>query len=811
MRTLILLLLSMPLLCGAQVLQNLRGTIVDSESQFPIPGVTVELLSDSGRITVTDLSGNYNFNWVPVGRHSLRFSFIGFQERQVDNVVINSGKATVLNITLQEMIMEMGAADIQATRDGEARNDMATVSARQFDVVETDKYAGSRGDPARMASNFAGVQGADDSRNDIVIRGNSPQGVLWRVEGVDLPNPNHFAIPGTGGGPVAILNNKTLANSDFFTGAFPAEYGNSIAGVFDLRLRNGNNRDHEFSGQFGFLGTELLAEGPLNKESGSSYLANFRYSTLSLFSNLNIDIGTSAVPLYSDGFFRFNFPKKNGSQLAVWGLGGASSVDIVISDQKQPERNIFGENDRDQYFRTRMGIVGLTSSRAYNDQLFVKQTLSISHDWQGSHHDLVYRHLDSSNFYVNDSLNRLLEYDFEQNKISWSLYANRKFTKNLSAKAGFLVDGFSWKNNDRIRNLDSASVDFLGWSERWGSTASALLIQPYIQGKWRPDDQWTFVAGLHSQFFTLNNSASWIEPRLGIKREFKNGQALGLGLGRHSQTQSSYLYFYQPTTDANGTPIQHNRNMGFTISDHLVLSYDRLLGKSMRTKVETYYQSVSNVPVEVRSSSFSLLNTGAGFSRFFPDSLQNTGTGSNYGLEVTLEKFFNNSYFFMITTSLFSSEYKGSDGVSRNTDFNGGYALNVLASKEWPLDNKVSPWWSTRTGSLVAGFKFTMAGGRWYGPVDIDASNELREIVYVDAERNTLQFDDYLRLDVKINYKINRPRLTHEVGLDLVNVTGRKNVLKLTYAPDENEDPEKSIREEYQLGFFPVFFFRIDF
>jgi len=229
----------------------------------------------------------------------------------------------------------------------------------------TGIVAGSRGEPARMASNFAGVQGADDSRNDIVIRGNSPSGLLWRVEGINIPNPNHFAIPGTSGGPVSIIRNDTLANSDFFTGAFPAEFGNGIAGVFDLKLRNGNNERHQRSLQFGFLGTEGLLEGPLSKKSGASYLITYRYANLWLFGKAGIDINTQAVPTYQDASFRFSFPLKSrngtpGGRLALWGFGGTSTVDILVSEQSVADRNIFGQNDRDQYYTSRRFVSGLT-------------------------------------------------------------------------------------------------------------------------------------------------------------------------------------------------------------------------------------------------------------------------------------------------------------------------------------------------------------------------------------------------------------------------------------------------------------------
>lgn len=799
----ILVLLMTTLSTSSQITQNVVGRVVDSETNASIPGVTIILVSDSADlISTTDFDGNFILEGVPVGRHNISFSFIGYNSANFSNIIVASAHETVLNVTLVERVEQMEGVEIRATRDGDPLNEMAVLSARQFSVSETDRYAGSRGDPARMASNFAGVQGADDTRNDIVVRGNSPQGVLWRVEGIDIPNPNHFNIPGTAGGPVAILNNKVLSNSDFYTGAFPAEFGNSIAGVFDLRLRNGNSRKHEFSGQFGFLGTELMAEGPIKARKNASYLANYRYSTLSLFGSMGIDIGTSAIPRYQDAFFRVFIPTSEGGTLSIWGLGGDSGIDILISDQEEPERNIFGENDRDQYFRTRMGILGITSSKAFDNDVYVKQTLAVSHDWQDSHHELVYRHLDDDNKYVVDSLVDLMNYTFRQNKVSWSFSANKKFSPGLSIKAGALVDGFQWKHFDEIQDLDSSSATYRTWDSRWDSQAGAIMLQPFVQAKWRPSDDWTIVGGFHGQYLSLNQSSSWFQPRIGIKRQLGPKQSISIGGGRHTQMQSAYLYFYQPFDDEFGRPVQYNRDMDFTMSDHVVLSYDRLLGSKMRLKLETYFQGLSQIPVEVQSSSFSLVNSGAGFARFFPDSLMNSGIGVNYGVEMTLEKFFSDQYFFMVTASIFHSEYEGSDEVRRNTDFNGGYAINALGSKEWAFNE---------TSSLVTGLKVTVAGGRWYGPVDIDASNQLREVIYVDSLRNTLQFDDYFRLDLKINYKANRPRVTHEIGVDLVNLTNQQNVLKLSFAPDENDDPSLSVREEYQLGFLPIFFYKLDF
>ena len=788
--------------------QTIRGIVEETETHFPIPGAVVSVYRDTVFIAAkaSDPQGHFRIEQVPVGRVRIVIAMTGYSTRILDDVMISSGKETVLQIELEQQIVEMAEVEIRATREGESQNEMAVVSSRQFSVNETNRYAGSRGDPARMASNFAGVQGADDSRNDIVIRGNSPQGVLWRLEGVDIPNPNHFNIPGTTGGPVSIINNKYLANSDFYTGAFPADYGNCISGVFDLRLRNGNNSKHEFTGQFGFLGTELMAEGPINREHGSSYLVGYRYSTVSLFSKLGIDIGTDAVPRYQDGNFRLFFPGKKNSTLSVWGIGGMSKVDILISDQKSPDqRNIYGQNDRDQYFGSGMAVGGVTWSKTISDRSFLKITTAAMTDVVDSYHELVYRHLDADSTYQVDSLKPLLDYNFKQNKYSAALVFNHKINKNHLLRFGFNADYFTWILNDSVRSSpDDTLALYNHWTVRWQTNTSAALIQPYVQWRYRITELLSLTMGIHGTHFTLSNSTAFAEPRAAIKWQYNEKQHIALAAGMHSGTQPFYMYFYRVAlSDSIGGPRKTlNQKMDFTRSNHFVLSHQWILHSGIRILSEIYYQQLSHIPVEKKSSSFSLSNTGSGFSRFFPGELQNTGKGENYGAEITVEKFYSKGWLFLLTGSVFQAQYAGSDGVIRNTDFNGGYAFNALASKEFGL---------RKGGAFVVGSKVTTVGGRWYGPADIAASNTARELVFVDSLRNTLQFEPYFRLDVKMNLRFNRKKTTHEIGLDLVNLLNTQNVLSLTYAPDESGDPSAAVRKEYQLGLLPVFFYRIDF
>lgn len=782
----------------AQPTQTVRGKVVEKETENEVIGGQVSLLLDNQTkyTAITNENGEFVITKVLVGKYVLKVvapSYIA----STQTVTVNSGTESIVEVKLLESVAEVEEVVILAQKQGEVKNEMATVSAQQFSVEETERYAGSRGDPARMASNFAGVQGADDSRNDIVVRGNSPLGIVYKVEGIDIPNPSHFAISGSTGGPVSIINNKSLSNSDFFMSAFPAEYGNSLSGVFDLKLRSGNNNRHEFTGQFGFLGTEVLAEGPLSKKSRASYLIMGRYSTLSLFQFAGIRIGTDAVPIYGDGAFKFTFPTKNGGQLSFWGLGGKSDITIKVSDKTELTEELYGEGDRDQYFGTAMFATGLTYKKSLSEKTFFTATMSTSLEEQHANHDFLVRSINTTTNQINiDSIYPLMGFQFKTVKTSGYVSFNHKISKKHVIKAGLNADLLSFNMTDSVLNLGHTA-----FVNRWDYLGASVLIQPFVQWKYRVNEQMDVTAGLHAQYFSMSNSLSLFEPRLGWKYSMKNGQKVFAGAGIHSQTQPYYVYSYH-RFDNSGNKVYDNKGMDFSKAAHIAMGYEKNFKKGFQIRTEVYYQHLYNIPVTVQGSSFSMINQGSGFARFFPDSLKNTGTGTNYGLELTIQKYFDKSFYVLFTASIYDSKYKGSDSIERNTSYNGAYAANILFGKEFAINAKQV---------IGIGGKITVAGGKRYGYVDKDRSEAANEIIFKDSLFNERQFNDYFRADLKVSWKLNADKATHEIGLDLVNIFNTKNLLTLAYAPNLANPSAEPFAEKAQLGFLPIFYYRISF
>lgn len=799
----------------SQVLQTVKGRVVDKETGIGLPGAIVQLkVIGSQSIVVANNDGFYKFINVPVGRQSFLYSFSSYKTIPINDVIITSGKEMVINVELEENAIKMDEVEVKASSEKDLVNTMQMANMKSFSIEETERYAGSRQDPARMAQNFAGVQGTNDSRNDIVIRGNSPAGLLWRLEDIDIPNPNHFAVAGSAGGPQSIINNKYLSNSEFYTGAFPANYGNAVGGVFDLKMRNGNNEKHERTFQLGILGTELALEGPISKKSGATYLVSYRYSTLALFGSFNINLGTSAIPNYQDIGIRLNFPTKKIGVFSFNAIGGLSNIAIVLSKIKERPKELYGDQNRDQYFTTNMGVGILNHVYTLNSRTIMKTSLAFAAQSVGSNHYLVIR---DKNFKPNDTLPHILNYDFAENKSTLAWFIKSKLNSKNSIKVGVFVNRIDVNFNDSLKLISAydtvpTPINNKKFKARIDSKENFYLIQPYLNFVHKFNDKTSLNTGVFSQLLTLNNKFVF-EPRVSLRHQFSSKHMLNLSYGIHSQMQSTYLYFAIPDSiiqdnkpTINTNQQQSNKNLDFSKSQHLVFGYDYFVTSHFKLKTELYYQYLWNVPVYQVPSSVSAINRGATFTRFFPIyTMQNTGTGYNYGLELTLEKLYYKHYFFMLSGSLFESKYKASNGKTANTDFNGNYMCNFLGGLEYSIGKN-------KKNSLSLGTKFTYGGGKRYSPVNLSASNAVMDIVAKDDSVNTLQFPAYNRLDLRISYKINGKKIGTEIALDLVNILNTKNILALSYSPDPaNRLNKEPWAENYQLGRLPLFYVKFDF
>ncbi len=760
--------------------QNIRGVVIDKLSQTPLSGVLIQINSLQKEV-LSDEFGKFTLSEIPPDRYELKISNAGYKSMTLPNIVVTSGKEVILDLSLEEEVMKLNEVVITAGNKEGTINKLASVSARTFSMEEVNRYAGGRSDPARLAANFAGVSAPDDSRNDIVIRGNSPVGVLWRIDGMNVSNPNHFASVGTTGGAVSAINTNFLKNSDFFTSAFPAEYGNATAGVFDLGFRNGNSKKRETTVQAGVItGLEVTTEGPFSKKNDASYLVGYRYSLAGVAQAFGIDIGTTATPSYQDLSFKFNSGQTKLGKFSLVGILASSTINVGSGSSN----TLYGNGNKVD-FSSKIGIGGLTHFKRINSKSFINSLVGVNYAGTNQTSYSYDKFVDSS--FIGET-NNVAKTTYVINT-NYNLKINSRLFFKLGIQNEIIGIDLFYKTKKQLFDVEK---------QIWDYNSSTNLAQAFAHLKYSISEKLTLNMGIHSQFFFLNSSKS-IEPRFGLIYGLGKRSSLNLGYGLHSQTQPINVYFLQ-STDSIGNISYNNKNLDFTKSHHFVLAYNLQPSSDWRIKSEIYYQSIFNVPVTITSGNYSMLNTGASFRTDLTNSLVNNGTGENYGIELTIEKFFSKSYYALITGSVYSSKYKGSDGESHNTAFNGKYVFNMLAGKEWKVGKE-------KRNRLSADIKFTTAGGRAYTPIDLTLSNATGREQFSTSVYSSF-YDKYYRLDVKISLVMNgaKRKVAQTISLDLQNVTNHKNVFSQNY-----DAKIQSLSTTYQLGFFPNLVYKLQF
>lgn len=804
---LLIILLLIQFAVGQNLTQTVRGNIIDNDNKLPLIGVEVILPETQPLIgTTTDENGNFRLENIPIGRINLHLSYLGYENKTIQNIVVNSGKEVIINLDMEESIIKIDEVVVTANKHkGEALNEMAIISARSISAEETNRYAGGFNDPSRIMANFAGVTNTQDGSNDIIIRGNAPKYVQWRLEGIQITNPNHFADQSAASGSTSTLNNNLLATSDFYTGAFAPEYGDALSGVYDIKLRAGNNEKFESVFGFGILGTDLTLEGPFKKGYGGSFLVNYRYSVATLISNLGL-IDVNGIPEFQDAAFKIVLPTKKMGTFSVFGLGGWSNFlfeDVKPSLWETPGNNSMKTDIQEDYKKgAHLLNTGINHTLSLNQNSFLKTTISYSNE--GIDDDIfegktISIYDDSGDFLRDSVVNRILNYQnkWQKNTYRGAITYNNKINAKNKIQIGVKYALFNFENKQsQLRDDASERFTLIDFNENVGT------VRNFISWKYRVNEDITIVTGLHNMNVLLNNKST-LEPRFAINWKINNTNSIHAGYGNHSTMESIHSYFAK-VEQFDGSIIEPNKDLDLLKSHHFVIGYQKRFGKNMMAKIEAYYQDLYNLPVENNDTSyFATINEGIEFR--YVD-LVNEGTGKNYGIEITLERFFNNNYYFLVNGSVFQSKYTALDGIERNTQFNSNYLVNVLLGKEFERLGK------KKNQTLSLNSKVFFGGGKKIipllrddqGNLAVEPSND-KFWDYEKAYENSL--NDVYQITISASYKWNRPRATHEVFLNMDNVTNTKGRISEFY---DDREPE-SIGHLTQFGFFPNLMYRVYF
>lgn len=768
-RLIVITLIFMPFWSLAQNLtQTIRGKITDADTGQPLAGATVQVIENQS-VVFTDSAGHYRFENVAVGRYRLQASYVGYQTLTVTEILVESGREVLQNLELSESSAALTEVVVRASRSL-----TQPVSVKTLTIEEVLRFPATYYDPARLATALAGVVGDNDQANGISVRGNSPNGLLWRLEGVDIVNPNHTPNAGTfsdrvtaNGGGVNILSAQMLGTSTFYTGAFPAEYGNALAAVMDMRLRTGNDQKRETIAQLGLIGIDFASEGPFAKQGGASYLFNARYSTVGLLGQLGINFGDEKINFY-DLSFNFNFPFKNGARLTFFGMGGKS--ENIFEAERDSTVWEFQKDRFDINFKSSMGALGTTFTKPVGNRAIWRTALAYSildSERTGNRLDNTY------------TLYKVESDQYLQSKLS--LHTSLNIKQNL--RSNWQIGVVATQQNYNITSINNNNITASG-------NGNGILLQPYATWRYALHNNLTANIGLHLSHFTFNTTTA-LEPRASLSWEISEKRNLSVAYGLHSQLQQPQLYY------AQNTP---NQDLGFTRSQQVVLGYRENLNPSSTLNAEIYYQYLFDVPIvaNVRNA-FSALNLLEGF---VPETLLNKGSGQNYGIELTYQKFLTDNFYLLANITLYESKYKGSDGIERDTRWNGNYIFNTTLGKEWR--------WLQKSGSINAVFganaRVAYLGGFRDTPIDAQASSDAGETVYIEDQAFTIQQNPYFRTDIRVYYKRNKSKYSSTVALDIQNASNAQNVAFSYY-----DVQKQAVVIKNQLGIIPLLSWRVEF
>ena len=747
-----------------EISQTLRGIVQDESTKLPIPGVKVLIKNTEPTMgAITNENGVFVIENVPVGRQTVSFSYLGYSTLLLEEIYIKGGEEKLVDVYLQETSNKLEKVEVTANRR-KVRNESAIVSAWSLGVDELSRIPVVLDDPARMARKLPGVTPSPYiTFNEIAVRGNATRAVLWRLDDIDIYNPNHFGTIGGSGGSITIFSQRLLSNTDFYTGSFPADYGNALGGIFDVHFRNGNSYKRQHSFQLNILGVDFATEGPFSKNGRSSYILNYRLSTTSLaekFLNLGF------LPVYQDLSFKLNFKTKKGANLSFFGVGGVSSTSqsavLDTAAWSDPES---ADSNYGYFARAVTGTLGMTYLKPLNKRTYIKSTLvgtGLKSDFQGWYvqPDLI----------TADTAFERIERDY---RVSLQTFINHKSGPRHAHRSGIIVHGIYskvaniYKDEEDIGDIAIPRND----SVLIGS-GQTVLTQAYSRSQFYLNEKWRLNVGVHAMYLNYTNELS-VEPRFGLRYQMNRKNSMSIAYGLHSQMDPFFTYLAQTKDTVTNSLVQKNSDLKFNKAHHITLAYRSQLNNKWRLGVELYYQMLYNMTVGVENP----VSRVGGYSAVFESiDLDNGGKGQNYGVELAVERSFKRGLYFMSNLSLFESNYTANDNVKRNSQYNARIILNSMIGKEWRLSkNKKRPQF------ISVNLSGTYSGSQYYTAMNLEESIS-RGFLMLDLDNpNTEKQDALIILDAGLSIKSNRQKLNSELTLQISNLLNRKPQVGVFY------------------------------
>ena len=793
-----LILVTILTICGVVNIQaqTVRGTVTDAISGEKLIGATVKVV-ETGTGSVVDLDGNFRIDIPKSGRYTLETSYVGYEPNVMKEVLVAGVKEVVIDIQLRENNTELTEVVVRPRVNKEATVNPAVLTGGVLlSMEEASRFAGGYNDPARLVMSFAGISGEADG-SGLSIHGNAPERMQYRIEGVEVFTPNHFNDTWNAGyGLVSALNSNVIGNSDFFTSTFNANYNNALSGVFDVKMRTGNNAKYENILQIGTVSEELTLEGPISRKSNSSYIVNYRYGFTSLVDKLNLIDTDGAHVDFQDFSAKLMFPTKRAGTFSIFGLG---FYDTTWDERVKLEDTHSAYDASDNDAKLAQLLAGVSHKIHLGNKWTWRTTAA--YNMQHLKNDIYYYGLERS---AEGFISQPLAYEEPERKYLFSiqkvnedrLLFNTELSKQVTDRWLIQLGG---EYSHRFFNLAYKSVDQLyapvsTMHEYTKMKDDTGLANIFCQNLVRVSNYFSLSAGIAGNYFLLSKDFS-VEPRASLKWDPDEKNSFSMGYGLHSMIEKLDAYFYR---NADGNLA--NKDLGLTKAHHLHATYVHKLNSNLTLRMNAYYEYGFDTPVGIDGSTYCVTNR---YFFYTDEPLVNKGNTRNYGGDITLEHYMNRGFFGQTNFSLYKSQYRGVDKVWRNQLYDRGFMFKILGGKEWMIGKNM----------LNVSVKYSIQGGLRYTPIDVEQmrANIAAGIIddnpiYKDNEAFSQRFDPSGIVDLTISYKINRRHVSHTFAFEGLNILQTETPLYQRF-----DLGTLDVRTDKSGLSLPNIFYRLDF
>ena len=734
--TLFILFLVVSTLSLAQVKTSIRGNVVD-EKGAPIFAASIYLNNNQG--TFSEEDGTFQILNVVPGSYNLTASFIGYDSQTKFNIIVKSKGNRSFNFILIESSESLEEV-VVSNKNKISRPKETPLSTQSLSAVEIATYPGGNNDVVQVAQSLPGVSpSVGGFRNDLIIRGGAPNETVYYLDGVEVPNINHFATQGSAGGPVGLLNVSFINDVTLSTSAFGAQYDNPLSGVLQFKQRDGNKERFNTNIRVSATDAAFTFEGPLfknkKKESNTSFLLSVRRSYLQALFKL---IGLPIRPDYWDYQYKLSHKIDKYNDLYFIGLGSVDDFTVEAPEDYDEEAQAVLEQA--PFIKQKTNSIGVTWRKRFKDGTgYMETTLS-----NNRLENIFTNYLDPENetgiIFRNDAVE-------SETKLRYQL---TKFINEWKITSGFNIQN-SFYSNNTINNADAifyiTEIDFMKYGVFANATRSFFDDKLDISVGFRMDDD---------SFTTASDLSSNFSPRLSLSYEFKENWRVSATAGRYFKIAPYTILGFRDAND-NLT----NQDSDYTQSDHYVIGIQHYLNPAASISLEGFYKQYSDYPVSVLDQ-VSLANKGADFEVLGNEDIETIGKGRSYGLEFQYQQKLLNNFYSIFSYTYFFSEFTGFDTTtyipsvwdSRHLiSFVGGYKLK----KNWEISSR-----------------YRFAGQTPYVPTNFEATLISYPEIILDYTRlGEEKLETFSQLDIRVDKKWNYNQFSLNIFFEVQNILGQ--------------------------------------